>query len=294
MRRSWGGWPAYVPVAKRKKKVEQRLKSLQKKGVSTSRIVVQGRTIANTFWGRAWCENLERYSDFHNRLPRGRTYLRNGSVLDLKIAPGEVRALVCGTQIYKVAVKIKGVSEARWKAICNDCAGAIDSLVELLQGRFSKAVMERICQEKVGLFPSPSEIEFACSCPDWAYMCKHVAAVLYGVGARLDQEPELLFRLRQVDEMELIAKAGRELPLSSKDTEAHRLLKEENLSELFGLDIQQAHEPARSRTEARPPEVSQCKTKEVSKATKSLGSKTKAKASSRKKPVKENKKRSYR
>jgi len=135
----------------------------------------------------AWCENLERYSDFQNRLPRGRTYLRNGSVIDLQIASGEVKALVCGSSVYQVAVKIMPVSKARWKSICKDCAGAIDSLVELLQGRLSRAVMERICREKTGLFPSPKEIQLSCSCPDWAFMCKHIAAVLYGIGARLDK-----------------------------------------------------------------------------------------------------------
>jgi len=214
MRRRWDMWKPYVPVAKRQSKAQKELRRLQKKGGSLCPVVVEGRAIAETLWGKAWCENLERYSDFQNRLPRGRAYLRNGSVLDLQIAPGEVRALVCGTEIYRVGVEVARVSEARWKAICRDCAGAIDSLVELLQGRFSKAVMERICREKTGLFPSPSEIKFSCSCPDWAYMCKHVAAVLYGIGARLDHEPELLFRLREVDEKELIVQAGAELPLA--------------------------------------------------------------------------------
>ena len=171
--------------------------------------MIEGRTIARTFWGKAWCDNLERYSDYANRLPRGRTYVRNGSVVDLQIAPGEVNATVSGSELYKVAVKVSAVPKARWNSICTDCAGAIDSLVELLQGRFSKGVMERICQQKTGLFPAPDEIEFSCSCPDWASMCKHVAAVLYGIGARLDEQPELLFKLRKVDEKDLIAKAGK-------------------------------------------------------------------------------------
>ena len=176
-----------------------------RKRASVSPVVIEGRTIAKTFWGKAWCDNLERYSDYANRLPRGRTYVRNGSVIDLQIAPGEIKALVSGSEIYKVTVKVAPVSKARWKSICTDCAGAIDSLVELLQGRFSKGVMERVCQQRSGLFPSPDEIKLSCSCPDWADMCKHVAAVLYGIGARLDQQPELLFRLHKVDEKELIA-----------------------------------------------------------------------------------------
>ena len=206
------------------------MEKLKKKGHPVSPVVIEGRTIAKTFWGKAWCENLERYSDFANRLPRGRTYVRNGSVVDLQIAPGEVKALVSGSEIYKVAVKVAPVPKARWKSICKDCAGAIDSLVELLQGRFSKGVMERICRQKTGLFPSPAEIELSCSCPDWAAMCKHVAAVLYGIGARLDQQPELLFRLRKVDEKELIAKAGKALPLAKRAPAADKVLGGEDLS----------------------------------------------------------------
>ena len=187
-----------------------------------SPVVIEGRTIAATFWGKAWCDNLERYSDYANRLPRGRTYVRNGSVVDLQIAPGEVNALVSGSEIYQVAVKVSAVPKARWTSICTDCAGAIDSLVELLQGRFSKGVMERICRQKTGLFPAPAEIEFSCSCPDWASMCKHVAAVLYGIGARLDEQPELLFKLRKVDEKDLIAKAGKGLPLVEEGTRSRQ------------------------------------------------------------------------
>jgi uncharacterized Zn finger protein len=161
-----------------------------RKGGTLEPVRVAGRAIAGTFWGKAWCDNMERYSDFANRLPRGRTYVRDGSVIDLRIAAGKVEAQVVGSDIYKTTVKISALPKARWKALGRDCACSIDSLVELLQGRLSRGVMARICRPETGLFPSPKEIAFACSCPDWAAMCKHVAAVLYGVGARLDQKPE--------------------------------------------------------------------------------------------------------
>src|SRR6266568_1357945 len=236
MYNGWG-WRPYVSVAERRLRATREMAKLRGKEHPVSPVVIEGRTIVKTFWGKAWCDNLERYSDFANRLPRGRTYVRNGSVIDLQIAPGEIKALVSGTDIYTVAVKITPVSKARWKSICKDCAGAIDSLVELLQGRFSKGVMERICRENNGLFPSPKEIQFSCSCPDWAYMCKHVAAVLYGIGARLDRQPELLFRLHKLDEKELISSAGRELPLARKGGDSGRILSTGDLSELFGLDL---------------------------------------------------------
>lgn len=230
-------WRPYVSVATRRRKAEREMQKLKKKGHRVSPVVIEGRTIAKTFWGKAWCDNLERYSDFSNRVPRGRTYVRNGSVVDLQIAPGEVNALVSGSQVYKVNVKVSAVPKDRWSSICTDCAGAIDSLVELLQGRFSRGVMERVCRQGIGLFPAPTEIRFSCSCPDWASMCKHVAAVLYGIGARLDEQPDLLFHLRKVDEKDLIAKAGKGIPLSKRGPADDKVLATDGLSELFGLEI---------------------------------------------------------
>jgi uncharacterized Zn finger protein len=232
-------WRPYVSAAERRRQAASEMAKLKKKGHPVSPVVVDGRAIVKTFWGKAWCENLERYSDFENRLPRGRTYVRNGSVIDLQIAPGEIKALVSGSEIYKVKVKVAPVAKARWQSICKDCAGAIESLIELLQGRFSKGVMERVCRQKTGLFPSPDEIQLSCSCPDWADMCKHVAAVLYGIGARLDQQPDLIFRLHNVDEKELIARAGTALPQAKKAPPASKILGGEDLSVLFGLDMAQ-------------------------------------------------------
>ena len=194
------GFKPYLSVAARRARAARELATLRKNGRTMSPVAIEGRKIARTFWGEAWCDNLERYSDYANRLPRGRTYVRNGSVVDLQVGPGRVTALVSGSAMYEVQVTVGPVPRAHWRAICKDCSGAIDSLVELLQGRFSKGVMTRLCEQKTGLFPSPKEILFTCSCPDWASMCKHVAAVLYGIGARLDHQPELLFALRKVDQ----------------------------------------------------------------------------------------------
>jgi uncharacterized Zn finger protein len=248
------GWRPYVSVYTRRRTAEREMERLRKKGHPVSPVVIEGRTIARTFWGQSWCRNLERYSDYSNRLPRGRTYVRNGSVVDLQIARGEVRARVAGSSLYTVRVKVAAVPRPRWTALCRSCAGGIDSLVELLQGRLSKGVMERICAERTGLFPALAEIQFACSCPDWAAMCKHVAAVLYGIGARLDARPELLFELRGVDESELIARAGKGLPLARKGPAAGRVLAEEGLSELFGIDLAEGSAPATAKPRrARPP-----------------------------------------
>lgn len=202
------GFPPYVPVARRRAQAAVQAAKIAKKEKRTlAPIEIDGRAIACSFWGKAWCENLESYSDFANRLPRGRTYVRNGSVVDLQIEHGKVKALVSGSSLYRVEITIKTVPEAEWSRIKKDCTNSIASLLDLLQGRFDKGVMERLSRREGGLFPQPKHISMSCSCPDWAVMCKHVAAVLYGVGARLDSQPKLLFTLRHVDHLELISQA---------------------------------------------------------------------------------------
>src|SRR6476620_8370251 len=234
---SYYEWHAYVPVAEKRRQAERKLAKLKKQGRSVAPVRIEGRTITKSFWGKSWCVNLERYSDYENRLPRGRTYVRNGSVIDLQIAKGEISAMVAGSELYQIKIAIAPVTQARWKSICRDCGGTIDSLVELLQGRLAKGVMDRVCREGDGLFPSPTEIKLFCSCPDWADMCKHVAAALYGVGARLDEKPQLLFVLRGVDENELLADAGRDLVRTTAVPSTAKLLGDGDVAALFGLEM---------------------------------------------------------
>src|ERR1700730_4866426 len=229
-------WRPYVPVAQKRQQAKRKLAKLKKPGQSVAPVTIEGRTIAKSFWGRSWCTNLERYSDFETRIPRGRTYVRNGSVLDLQIVRGEVAAMVAGSSLYKVKITIAPVTATRWKAICRDCAGGIDSVVELLQGRLASGVMDRVCRQGDGLFPSPEEIKLSCSCPDWADMCKHVAAALYGVGARLDEKPQLLFVLRGVDENDLLANAGQDVGLTKAKPGA-KVLDDADVAALFGLEM---------------------------------------------------------
>jgi uncharacterized Zn finger protein len=258
---SWYEFRPYVPVAKRRRQAQKEVQKLKKKGQPVAPVVVEGRTIARSFWGKAWCTNLERYSDFASRLPRGRTYLRNGSVLDLQIAKGKISALVSGSKLYKIKIDIVPVDAKRWKSICRDCSGTIDSLIELLQGRLAKGVMDRVCREGDGLFPAPDEIKLSCSCPDWADMCKHVAAALYGVGARLDEQPRLLFTLRDVDESELIASAGPDVSLATAAPASAHVLDESDISSIFGLEIAEppAGEPAADPRPTSPAKTAKSK-----------------------------------
>lgn len=248
----YDNWRPYVPVAERRRQATKKLAKMKGKGQEVMPVEIAGRKIATTFWGEAWCKNLEGYSDYDNRLPRGRTYVRNGSVLDLQVEAGRVRAFVCGSDLYRVSIDIKPLASKRWTAIKSQCAGQIGSLVELLQGSISSAVMEVVTRKHEGLFPSPREIELRCSCPDWADMCKHVAAALYGVGARLDREPGLLFTLRGVDPDELVETAVRQPP-SGRKPRTGRVLQAEALSSVFGVDIDMGEAPPTRKAAAKKP-----------------------------------------
>jgi uncharacterized Zn finger protein len=235
----YDGWPPYVPVAKRKEQAAKQVAKMKKKGMNVLPIVIEGRSIATTFWGKAWCDNLKAYSDFENRLPRGRTYVRNGSVVHLDIGKGEINALVSGSSMYDVNIIINAISKEKWKKVVTNCAGSIGSLVELLQGKFSKSVMEIISHKDQGLFPSSREMKVNCNCFDDAKMCKHIAAVLYGIGARLDSQPELLFTLRQADHFELINSATVSSNLG-KSGGVQEEIDTSELSTIFGIDIDES------------------------------------------------------
>jgi uncharacterized Zn finger protein len=210
----------------------------------------RGNAIAKSFWGKAWCQNLESYSDYANRLPRGRSYVRHGAVVDLKVQPGKIVASVAGTHMYRIEIAIHPLEPSRWRDIVSACTGQIDSLVDLLQGKVPQAVLEAMVHRERGLFPAPKEIELSCSCPDWATMCKHVAATLYGVGARLDAQPELFFVLRQVEKAELVVVAaslgGRTTPTQS----SQKKLDISAIESVFGIELDAAGDAA--ETVAQP------------------------------------------
>ncbi len=234
------GWRPYVPAAARRARARRVMAMRQKKGLRVEPVEVQGRTIARTFWGRAWCDHLEKFSDFANRLPRGRTYVRNGSVCHLEIGSGVVRATVMGSELYEIRVTVKKLGKSRWRAVKAQCGGGIATLLELLEGRLSKEVMAVVTDRDRGIFPLPREIVLDCSCPDWAVMCKHVAAVLYGVGARLDERPELLFLLRGVDHEELISTDPSAAAVVANKPGGRRRIAQGDLAGVFDIDILEA------------------------------------------------------
>lgn len=229
------GWKPYVSVAEKRAKAEKKVAAMKKKGIQTNPVKPEGRTIAKTFWGKSWCSHLESYSDYDNRLPRGRTYIRNGSVIDLDVDKGIIKSMVSGSDIYQVKIQVDALDAKLWDNIVKNCSKQITSVIDLLQGKLSKNVMEIVTDKNSGLFPSPKQLKFSCSCPDWANMCKHVAATLYGFGTRLDETPELLFKLRHVDSQELITVATA-TKLTEKSTKSK--MSTNTLSEMFNIEFE--------------------------------------------------------
>lgn len=247
------GFAPYVPVAQRRKQAAKEVAKMAKKGMTITPVTISGKKIAESFWGKSWCEHLESYSDYSNRLPRGRTYVRNGSVMHLEVRDGEIAAIVSGSSLYEVFISIAPVSKAKWNAICTECAGGVGSLVELLQAKLSSSVMAHLSDRKNGLFPAPSEIKIQCSCPDYAGLCKHAAATLYGVGNRLDLQPELLFQLRSVDAADLISHAASsELLQSAATADGSPEIDESDLSSIFGIEMESSpSKPPQTRVTAK-------------------------------------------
>lgn len=236
---SYGGWAPYVTVAQRRAKARKHLEKMKKKGLDVQPVELSGRKIAASFWGKGWCDHMESFSDYANRLPRGRTYVRNGAVCHLEIESGQIKAIVSGSTLYNVKITIAPLTEKSWTALKRACSGKIGSLIDLLRGKLDQGVMEVVSHRTEGLFPLPGQMKLDCDCPDWADMCKHVAAVLYGVGARLDDAPEMLFKLRGVNHEELVDVTAAVTDVAQKGGSRRRIAAT-GIADVFGIDLAEA------------------------------------------------------
>ena len=242
-RRNDYGYPEYVSVGERRAKAEKKIQQLKKKNPDISPVVINGTKIAHSWWGISWNKNLESYADYSNRIGRGRSYVRHGSVLDLKIKEGKILSLVQGStsRPYEVKISISKIKSSVWQKILSECRGQIDSLQTIVDGKLPKTMETVLTQPSSGMFPAPAEIHLNCSCPDSAYMCKHVAATLYGVGARLDNDPSLFFTLRGVKMKDLVSQAvkgeAKTLLQRAKKKTSDRIISEADLSATFGIDM---------------------------------------------------------
>lgn len=234
----WYNFPVYKSIGALKAECQSFLKKYEKKHPDVQPIIIEGKKIATTWWVEAWNKNLERYSDYDNRLSRGRAYVRSGCVIDLKICEKEVIALVKGSSLYRVKVRIDPLSPSKTKTLSQKCTDKIENINALIAGNFPKEMSELFLNTKNGLFPSPREIHFACDCPDDAYMCKHVAAVLYGIGRRFDDNPLLFFKLRKININELIRNSISEKIsglISKFKQPSTRIIENSEICKLFGL-----------------------------------------------------------
>ena len=273
----WGQFGDYVSVDEKRRRADALVLKLEKQGRQLSPVRLTGRSIANTFWGKSWCQNLESYGSYASRLPRGRSYVRNGAVLDLQIGRGSVTALVSGTELYDIKIRIEPLDKAAWQKLKGECAGKVGSLIDLLRGKLSGPVMDVITRRDGGLFPKPAEIKLDCSCPDYADLCKHLAAVLYGVGARLDHSPELLFTLRGVDHLELFSDSTQNLASDLAAPGDAPTLDASDLAAVFGIEL----EPAVS-VKIRAPEPGTERRASIPQIAKAAKPRAKRAASSRK------------
>lgn len=248
----------YVTKAERERMAQNTIDKLKKKGkAELAPVIITGRQLARTWWGKAWNDNLKRYADYSSRIGRGSRYVRNGAVLDLKIEQGVIKALVQGSvrKPYKVEITIRPLLPEVWEKIRMAGEGKIESLQELIDGKFPPELSELFTAQGSGLFPAPKEISFNCSCPDWAVMCKHVAAVLYGIGARLDEDPTLFFTLRAVDIHDLISKAIQSKTqnmLSKSGAKSRRILEDADIGAMFGVTVEAMAPDASNNTVKKP------------------------------------------
>jgi uncharacterized Zn finger protein len=213
-------------------------KKLGDEGVRLTPVKSAKKSISSSFWGQAWNRNLNHYSMFANQLAPGRTFLRNGAVIDLCVEKGTIRGLVAAQSLCEVAVKARPVDTARWARLVERCSGSVRSLTDLMSGKLPEETLAAITDESAGLFPEPEEITFSCSCPDWTDVCVHVAAVLYGFSLRLDEEPALLFTLRSTDPADLISSATDKF-VSDVAAVSDPMVESDmhQLEDLFGIDL---------------------------------------------------------
>lgn len=286
------GYPEYVPVAVRRIQGIAKAQKKIGKGKTLQPVKIVGTKIATTFWGKGWCKHFETYSDFSNRLPRGRTYARNGSVAHLEITPGQISAFVCGSDLYKIEIKITPLTKTVWQQLCENCTTSVTSVIDLMRGQLPDDVVTALTDPTSGMFPGNREIKLSCDCPDGARLCKHLAAVLYGVGNRLDQSPELLFVLRGVSQADLVgASLAKSVDDLTSSSDGSSNLADADLSNLFGIDLVTDETPmprkqATQKIPTKKPAVKRQPTKKptVKKAT--VKKATVKKTTAKKKPVK--------
>lgn len=185
----WGrDWYDYKPTVRRP--VKDGLKAKAQRG-----------GFSKTWWGKRWIQALEAFG-WSNRLSRGRSYARSGQVVDLEVTPGQIAAKVQGSQPkpYAVRIALKPLADQQWDEAFAALAGQAAFSAQLLAGEMPQEIDAIMAAAHASLFPAAAkDLITACSCPDSANPCKHVAAVHYLLAEEIDRDPFLLFTLRGRD-----------------------------------------------------------------------------------------------
>lgn len=206
---------------------QQHREQLAAAGVELHPVVSRSRKLATSFWGSAWMRRLSVCEAGGLCLAPGRTLLRHGCVLDVRVTPGRAEALVSADELYEVELRLSPPEEEQVEHLATLCAGKIDTLLSLLEGRVDEALLQQLCDPENGLLPDARDWHISCSCPDWAEPCPHAAAVMYALGVLLDSQPELLFTLRSIDPAVLIR----------RPQQATACFDAASLSATFGIDL---------------------------------------------------------
>ncbi len=225
----------YVRVQKRRTYARDIAAQLERQGEILTPAVAHGKNIANQFWGRAWCHAIDEWQDCAYRLPGGRSLLKNGGVIDLKISRNSVIARVAADQVYDVQLHYRDADPYSVAELRSQCAGKLTGLLDFIQGKLSEEVMQYICNPVYGLFPEYGDFKISCTCLDDAVLCRHAAAALYAVATRLDDEPELFFTLRGIDAKDFFEAEDILTQTGSNSAEG---LSADELSKTFGIDIE--------------------------------------------------------
>ncbi len=205
-----------------------RLAALQAEGEELHPVVGCSRALARHFWGKAWMRQLARCESGGYALAPGRSLLRHGCVLDVRLAPGLIRARVGAQRLEEVELRLAPLDAERQEELVQLCQGRIDSLVSLMEGRVDEAVLAPLCDPERGLLPQPADWSMSCTCADWSEPCPHAAAAIYAAGILIDAEPALLFSLRSFDPSSLLQPADQ---AATADFDAA------GLGQLFGIEL---------------------------------------------------------
>ena len=215
-----------LKAADLKKLAAMRLAELQAEGQELHPVVNSSRKLATHFWGSAWMKQLALCESGGMCLAPGRTLLRHGCVLDMRISRGCITALVSADELYEVELHLTPLEGEQLESLTLSCGNHINSLLSLLEGKVDTSVLEQLCHPENGILPTPQDWKMHCTCPDWAEPCPHAAAAIYAAGCLIDADPKLLFTLRSIEPDALLAPTAQSIEIDTN-----------KLASMFGIDI---------------------------------------------------------